>query len=131
MSFCFKQNPYHKNHNVLEKVIYCLFIFFFREIVLRIFFVVKGGKQELNDAANTIDDCYNAIVKEFGEPPPEKPPKKPKPINLLDDFDDTASVATNATDTKSVIGNSRVVLSTYKSFMKCQMKPYCVSKRQV
>ena len=69
----------------------------------------KGGKAELNDAANSIDDCYNSIVKEFGEPPPEKPPKKQKPINLLEDFDDNASVATTATDTKSVIGNEREV----------------------
>ena len=82
------------------------FEFFFSWNYFTIFFlVIKGGKAELNDAANSIDDCYKAIVNEFGEPPPEKPPKKPKPINLLEDFDDNASVATTATDTKSVIGN--------------------------
>ena len=79
--------------------------FFFVKLFYGFFLVIKGGKAELNDAANSIDDCYKAIVNEFGEPPPEKPPKKPKPINLLEDFDDNASVATTATDTKSVIGN--------------------------
>ena len=80
-------------------------LFFFVKLNYDFFLVIKGGKAELTDAANSIDDCYKAIVSEFGEPPPERPPKKPKAINLLDDFDDNASVATTATDTKSVIGN--------------------------
>ena len=57
----------------------------------------------------SIDQQWDNIVAEYG-PPPEpkvekkKLPAKNNPLNLLDDFDDNASVATTATDTKSVIG---------------------------
>ena len=91
------------------KVSFQLFVYFFHQHIL-IFQHTKKGKEDLVEASTAIEDQWKKITDEHGVPKDKEPekPKPPKQINLLGGLlgydDDTASVATTATDKKSVIG---------------------------